>query len=248
MCKISVVMAAYNAARHIEKAIRSVIEQTIQDWELIVIDDASTDNTAELVCRLAQGDLRIALHQNERHSGVSETRNRGIDLAVGEYIAFLDSDDIWKRDKLQRQLEALRLTHADLCYTAYTVTRENGQQSICYRVPHTIDYMGLLKENVIGCSTVLLKRSRLGNHPFETGYFHEDYVLWLKLLKGTCTAVGINELLVQYRMGGRSQSKANAAKHRWRIYRQCEKLSFPIASYCFLNYFYNGLKKYMSAR
>lgn len=248
MCKISVIMPAYNAAQYIEKAIQSVIGQTIKSWELIIVNDASTDNTSEIVRRMAAQDMRIVLHENKINLGVSETRNRGIGLAVGEYIAFLDSDDIWEHDKLQRQLEALQRTHADLCFTSYAVMHENGEQAIPYRVPQNIDYVGLLKENVIGCSTVLLKRSSLGEHRFETGFFHEDYVLWLKLLKGNCIAVGIDELLVQYRTGGRSHNKVNAAKNRWRIYRKCEKLSLPMATYFFLNYCCNGLKKHIRAR
>lgn len=248
MCKISIIMPAYNASQYIEKAIQSVIGQTLKEWELIVVNDASTDNTAEIVRRLAVQDVRIALHENESNLGVSETRNRGIELAIGEYIAFLDSDDVWVHDKLQCQLVALQRTPADLCFTSYAVMRENGEPAIFYRVPQKIDYVGLLKENVIGCSTVMLTCSSLGRHRFETEFFHEDYVLWLKLLKSQCIAVGIDQLLVQYRTGGRSHNKINAAKNRWKIYRKCEKLSLPMAAYCLFNYCCNGIKKHIRAR
>lgn len=248
MNKVSIVMPAYNAERFIEEAIQSVIKQTFSEWELIVVDDASCDKTTDIVRQLALLDVRITLVENKTNLGVSGTRNRGIGLATGEFIAFLDSDDIWVYDKLQRQLEILQQFHADLCYTAYTVMSESSKHLTTYRVPKTIDYVGMLGENVIGCSTVLLKRSSLGIYRFESTFFHEDYVLWLKLLKSGLTAVGIDEFFVKYRSGGRSRDKVSAAKNRWLIYRKCEKLSLPLAGYYFFKYCFNGFKKHIRAR
>lgn len=243
MIKISIIMPAYNAARSIENAIRSVVRQTFPGWELIIIDDGSSDNTVEIVRQMSVRDNRIVLYENRNNLGVSVTRNRGLDVATGNYIAFLDSDDIWQKDKLKRQLTLLQQTNADLCYTAYEVMRKNGTLTALYQVPKSIHYIELLKENVIGCSTVLLKRSCLGSYRFETAFFHEDYALWLQLLKCGCIAVGINEPLVYYRKGGRSKNKLFAAKNRWLVMRRQEKLALPLTMFCFICYIHNGIRK-----
>lgn len=246
--KVSIVMPAYNAERYITEAIQSVIAQTFTDWELIVIDDASQDNTAEIVQKLLIQDTRILFLQNLQNSGVATTRNRGLDIATGEYIAFLDSDDFWESNKLQRQLDLLRQTSADLCFTAYALANEKGQTALIHKVPRSVSYRDLLKENVVGCSTVLVRRGMLTKFRFETNYFHEDYVLWLQLLKNGCTTVGLNDVLAHYRTGGRSSDKINAAKSRWNIYRKHEQLPLHVAGFNFFVYCCNGLNKHVRAK
>lgn len=244
MAKVSIIMPAYNAEQSIGAAIQSVCGQTFSDWELIVVDDASIDKTAEIVQEISAKDKRVLLFIIPHNVGVAAARNHGLSLCTGEYVAFLDSDDIWHKDKLQRQLVALTQTNADLCFTAYNIVRQSGTPVITYDVPSTIDYQGLLKENVMGCSTVLLRSSSLGDVRFKTFFFHEDYVLWLEMLRNGCRAVGVQQPLVYYRLGGRSDNKINAAKERWNIYRKSEHLSLIKSFYYFCIYCKRGLRKY----
>lgn len=242
---VSVIMPAYNSAQTLDEAVSSVLSQTFSDWELIIVDDASQDETARLACGWAEKDRRIRLVQNDGNLGVAASRNRGCALAAGVYIAFLDSDDRWLPQKLERQAALLETAGAGLCYSSYLTHNPAlpGRDRL-YRVPPAVDYQGLLRENVVGCSTVLLRRELLKDG-FPSGYFHEDYVLWLRLLREGCTFCGIAEPLVIYRTGGRSANKFRAARHRWDIYRRSERLSFPASLYYLLCYFFLALRKRM---
>ena len=229
---VSVIMPAYNCEQTLEAAAASVFSQTVSGWELIIVDDASRDGTAALANNLCARDPRVRLVTNERNLGVAASRNRGIRLAKGDYLAFLDSDDRWQPKKLELQLARLEKTQADLCYTSYQLCDPARPDVIkLYRVPPGIGYRALLKENVIGCSTVLMRARRMPAQGFPCAFFHEDYALWLKLLRSGCRAVGMEEPLVSYRTGGRSSNKLLAAVHRWEIYRRSEGLSLPACCY-----------------
>lgn len=196
-------MPAYNCEQTLEAAAASVFSQTVSGWELIIVDDASRDGTAALANNLCARDPRVRLVTNERSLGVAASRNRGIRLAKGDYLAFLDSDDRWQPKKLELQLARLEKTQADLCYTSYQLCDPARPDVIkLYRVPPGIRYRALLKENVIGCSTVLMRARRMPAQGFPCAFFHEDYALWLKLLRSGCRAVGMEEPLVSYRTGG----------------------------------------------
>ncbi len=245
---VSVIMPAYNSERFIEAAIRSVIAQTVTDWELLVIDDGSNDSTCKIVERLAENDSRIVLIKNPENLGVAKTRNRGFDLCRGEYVALLDSDDVWYPNKLEEQLSIVSRDEADLSYCSYAIVDENGKKlKKDYKVPEKIDFDGLLKENVIGCSTVLFSRKILSKHRFETEYFHEDYVLWLDLLREGYLASGSSKTLVNWRYikDSRSFNKRKSAGNRWRIYR--EHLGFPFFKSLkyFMFYAFASIKKYI---
>lgn len=247
--KISVIMPAYNAERYITEAIQSVIAQTFTDWELIVIDDASQDSTAEIVQKLLIQDTRILFLQNLQNSGVATTRNRGLDIATGEYIAFLDSDDIWLPNKLQLQYDYIFTTNSDLCYTAYQVFSDDDRAYLLnFDVPKTISYDDMLKVNSIGCSTATVRRSILPSPTFNSKLFHEDYVLWLTLLRQGYKACGIQTSLVKYRKGGRSANKLKAAANRWAIYRKSERLGIFHSLYYFICYTINGIRKVLSSK
>lgn len=244
---VSIIMPAYNAAPYIESAIRSVMSQTYLHWELLVLDDGSTDETARLVQALVAEDARVRYLPNLSNIGVAKTRNRGMDLAKGQYIAFLDSDDIWLPNKLEKQLTQLQHMHADMICSSYSIIDAVGNRiKRDYLVPEKIMLKLLLKENVIGCSTVLFSRAVLEHYRFKETYFHEDYTLWLDLLLNGYTIVGCTEVLAHWRYiaNSRSFNKANGAKKRWRIYR--EYLHLPLLStvYYFTCYALAGLRKY----
>lgn len=246
--KVTVIMPAYNAGRFLEAAVRSVMGQTETNWELLILDDGSSDDTAAIARRLEGEDSRIRYIPNPHNMGVAKTRNRGFDLARGAYIALLDSDDVWLPGKLERQLRRMALTGADICYCSYAIVDDQGNKSRSdYLVPDATDFNKLLRENVIGCSTVVLSRKVIEQHRFETDFYHEDYVLWLKLLRAGFRAVGCTEPLVHWRLieNSRSFNKRKAAGNRWRIYRDYLKLPLGKSLLAFAAYGTAGLRKYL---
>ena len=249
--KVTVIMPAYNAARFIEDAIRSVMAQTVSDWELLVIDDGSRDDTCKVVEKLAAEDSRVKLLRNEQNMGVANTRNRGLSLCRGEFAAFLDSDDIWLPEKIRNQLDLLEKTGASLCYTAYGIMDVDGNPSRGdYLVPDTADFRKLLKENVIGCSTVMLRRKDTECYRFETTLHHEDYALWLRMLKDGLRAAGCTQVLVRWRLveNSRSFDKRKSAHSRWVIYRNYMKLPLHQSLWAFGNYAFASIKKYFLSK
>ena len=246
--RVSVIMPSYNAERFIEEAIRSVKDQSMTDWELLVIDDCSTDNTVRIIQKLADEDNRIIFLRNPQNLGVSKTRNRGIDLAKGRFIAFLDCDDVWHSEKLEKQLQRMAQTGADLCYSAYAIVDECGKKiKNDYLVPEQADISCLLKENVIGCSTALVRRETLNTHHFGSAYYHEDYVLWLTLLQEGCLAYGCTEVLTDWRLiaNSRSFNKIRGAMYRWKIYRDFLQLPMGKSLHAFACYATASLHKYL---
>ena len=245
---VSVVMPAYNCERYIEEAVRSVMAQTVSDWELIVIDDGSTDSTCDVVRRLMTEEPRITLHQNPENMGVAKTRNRGLAMSRGKYVALLDSDDVWHPEKLEKQICQMECTHADLAYCSYAMIDDDGKP--CkqpYIVPDKISFESLLKENVIGCSTVVLSSAVAGKYRFASDFYHEDYCLWLNILRDVYKTVGCADVLVNWRYiaGSRSFDKKNSTIKRWKIYREYLNLSAPKSMWLFLAYAVHGVKKYL---
>lgn len=242
---VTVIIPLYNGARTIVDTLRSACAQTVRELEILVIDDGSSDGGPALVEAFSRDDTRVRLLRNEKNLGVGRTRNRGMREAHGEYFAFLDSDDLWKPQKLERQLALLERTGADLCYAAYAFIDEAGKETGReYRVPQSVTYDELLGENVIGCSTAVLRRSHAQGLWMDPRFFHEDYVFWLELLKSGRRAVGVDEVLVLYRTGGRSGNKLKAAKNRWIVYRQSQGLGFWKSCACFWRYVKGTRKKY----
>lgn len=249
--KITVIMPAYNAERFIEPAIRSVMTQTVTDWELLVIDDGSRDGTCAVVETLSAEDSRVRLLRNDKNMGVANTRNRGLALCHGEFAAFLDSDDIWLPEKLQKQLDLLESSGASLCYTSYGIMDAEGNRSRGdYLVPAKADFRKLLKENVIGCSTVMLRRPVAENYRFETNLHHEDYALWLRMLKDGVQVAGCTDVLVRWRLveNSRSFDKRKSAHSRWVIYRDYMKLPLHQSLWAFGNYALASVKKYFLSK
>lgn len=242
---VSVIMPAYNAEPFIAEAISSVLAQSVTDLELLVIDDCSMDGTYGIA--MQQADPRICVLRNEKNAGVARTRNRGIEMARGKYIAFLDSDDIWHPQKLQRQLERLEAAGADLCYCSYAIIGRNGEKAKGdYIVSDTATFCDILKENYIQCSAMLIRAEVVKKYMFNTEFFHEDYILGLNILKDGHKAVGCPELLLSWRYldNSRSFNKKKAAMNRWRIYRKYLQLPLHKSVYFFTGYALAGFRKY----
>ncbi len=242
---MSVIMPAYNAGQFVEAAISSVLSQSMQDWELIVIDDCSGDGTYEIARKY--DDPRIRVLQNDTNSGVAKTRNRGLDLAKGKYIAFLDSDDIWHPRKLACQLQKIEEENAQLCYCSYAIIGASGERVRAdYIVREEARFADILKENYMQCSAMLIQADVAKKHRFNTEFFHEDYILGLDILKDGNRAVGCKEILLNWRYleNSRSFNKKKSAGNRWKIYTQYLHLPIYRSAWLFAHYALAGLRKY----
>lgn len=242
---VSIIMPLYNKGKYIEDTLRSVIEQTYTEWELIVIDDASTDKGSEIVRQYSKKDSRIKYYRNQYNIGAAESRNYAIRKANGTYIAFLDADDLWKKEKLEKQIAYMKEKGIAFCYSACEIIDEHGWfKGNVRRVPAKVNYHTLLCGNPIPCLTVVLDRRQVSNLEMKQ-IGHEDYVLWLDILKDGTYAYGINEVLASYREDRSSLSgdKKRAAGWMWKIYRTYLQFGVVKSSYYFTNYVINALKK-----
>ncbi len=242
----SVIIPVYNGAKYIEAAIRSAMNQTERNLQILVIDDCSTDNTAAIVKKLAEEDDRVGYFKLAVNMGVAAARNTGAELAVGEWIGLLDADDIWDPGKLARQLAFQHTSGAEFLYTGAECIDENGQPNGRYFfVPEQIDYQTLLKGNDIVCSSVLIKKELFSRYPMQHADAHEDYLTWLQIMRDGLTACGLNEPLIQYRITASSKSgnKWHSAAMTWKTYGYMD-LPFLTKCRCFISYAGHGLKRY----
>jgi len=212
-------MPAYNAEETIGASINSVISQTELDWELIVINDCSKDSTAELVSTFAKLDSRIFLYTNENNLGVASARNEGIKRANGQWLAFLDSDDIWHKEKLHKQLQLMHTTGAAISYTSTAYMNHDGVPfGHVLQAKQRLYYNDLLKRNLMSCSSVMVRRDVTPF--FVNGDVHEDYVAWLNILQNEKCAYGLDEPLLTYRLAysSRSGNRLRSAKMIYNAY------------------------------
>lgn len=248
---VSIIMPCYNSEDTLRRAVDSVLAQSVFAWELFILDDGSRDGSVEIAREYEEKDPRIHAIAGSVNCGVAAVRNRGFDLCRRPYVALLDSDDVWHAEKLEKQLRILEQSGAELCYSSYALVDLSGKKiRPDYLVPERTDFRQLLRENVIGCSTVLMKRSLLDKYRFRTDYYHEDYVLWLHILRDGGRAVGCREVLVDwcYRQNSRSYNKFKSLKNRRRIYRDEFQIPAPKRALYLLHYALAGLRKYRSRK
>ena len=243
---ISIIVPAYNAEHTINETIQSVLNQTFSDWELIIVDDCSTDNTSTIVHDYLYQDKRIKYFKTESASGgPAEPRNMGILNSLGRYMAFLDSDDVWLPSKLERQLPLFEYPSVALAYSYYEKMTEKGERNnrVVY-APNEVTYNRLLLGNVIGCLTAVYDVAKLGKMYFPN-HSHEDYILWLSILKQGGVARNTNTVEALYRVRERSISsdKRRAMSWQWDIYRNVEGFGVLRSAYYFLNYAYKAFRK-----
>ena len=241
---ISVIIPAYNCADTIGCAIDSALCQDVE-MEVLVLNDCSPDHLDDAMAGYAQ-DSRVRYLKNGENLGAAGTRNRGVALAEGAYVAFLDADDCWKPGKLSRQLKLLEETGAMLCCTAREMMTPDWKfTGRIISVPEHITYRHLLKENCIACSSVVLPTAVAREFPMEHEDSHEDYIMWLRILKKYGSACGIREPLLQYRISttGKSGNKLKSAMMTWKVYRYME-FSFAQSIVSFVSYAFHGIKKH----
>ena len=247
---ISIIMAAYNAEKTIEQAINSVLSQTYTNFELLVVNDCSTDRTAELVKSIAAKDSRVRLISNVKNSGVSYTRKHGLEEAKGSWIAILDSDDAWAQEKLEKQIKLQKKTNADLLFTGSAFMDADGKPIDWYlAAPAEVTYRQLLKQNVLSNSSALVRKELYTKYYAVGDGMHEDFAIWLSILKDGRKAYGVDEPLLIYRIAKSSKSgnKFKAAKMNWNTYRYIG-LNPIEAAYYEGWYMVNGFLKYRNIR
>ncbi len=242
---VSIITPSYNCAAMITETLLSVQFQTFTNWEHIIIDDASDDNSQAILdahCQLEPRARWIGLSQNQ---GAAVARNAGIEAARGRYIAFLDSDDLWHPEKLRKQLAFMTKDYIEFSFCSYDKINEQGDIIGEVIAPTQQRYSDLLKNNTIGCLTVMYDTTKLGKTAMPLIRKRQDLGFSLRLLKKTEYAYGMDEKLAQYRIRGNSISfnKASAAKFTWQLYREVEKLPLPKAIYYFTCYAVNGVIK-----
>ena len=244
---ISIVMPLYNAKKYIKTAMKSVLNQTFTDWELIVVDDCSTDNPDEIIYEFLQKDSRIKFIKLKKNFGPAVARNVGIDIAEGKYLAFLDADDIWKRNKLERQINFMTQNNISFSFTGYEFADENGNSTNkIVEVPNKMTYKMSLKNTIISTPSVIIDLEKVGKaNSYMPNVSHEDSATWWKILKQGHIAYGLNESLYYYRRSPKtlSSNKIKSMKMKWNLYRKYEKMAYPKSIFYFSINSFNALKK-----
>jgi len=239
---VTIITPTYHSEYTISETINSVLEQSLTNWEMIIVDDYSSDFTVDVVQSYVDQDSRIKLIKLPEHSGAAVARNKAIRAAKGRYIAFLDSDDFWVPEKLEKQLAFMEKTGCPFSFAAYDKINKYGEVIGHVDVPACITYHSLLKTCVIGCLTAVYDTEYFGKVEMPLIRKRQDFGLWLKLLKKTDYACGIQESLGLYRVRADaiSANKLKTSTYTWRLYRDIENLSFLRACYYFSHYAIRG--------
>lgn len=244
---ISIIMPSFNSEQFIDQAILSIQQQTYQEWELLIIDDCSEDQTVKIVEELSSKDNRIKLSVLEENQGAAVARNTGLKNAAGKYIAFLDSDDRWFPEKLKKQVEFMETNKIAFSFTSYQFIQENeDDHRKVVHVKDKMNYKDVLKDTRIGTLTVMINRDLTGDFSMPLVRRGQDLLTWISILKRGFIAFGIDEPLSEYRVvsGSLSNNKMVALKRTWNNYRNHLDLNFFQASYYFTFYTFNALKKH----
>ena len=243
--RVSVITPAYNAAARIGDSIRSVQAQSLEDWEMLIADDCSQDETAELVEDEARTDPRITLIRCAVNGGSGAARNAALSRAKGRFIAFLDSDDLWLPEKLARQTAFMQDSGCAISYTAFRrLTADGSRTGRLIEVPNRLTYRALLKNTAIATLTAMVDSRQTGPLRMSTAR-RDDYILWLSLLRRGFNAHGLQEDLARYRVvaGSLSSRPMRSAAWTWSVYRETECLGLVRASWCMAHYGARALVK-----
>ena len=245
---VSVITPVYNAERFLEKTLKSVINQTYKNIEIILVDDCSKDNSTEIIKSFKHEQIKIIYHLQDMNRGAGAARNKALELAKGQYVAFLDSDDVWMAQKVECQISLMRKNKIGFCYAAIEIIDENGKQiKSKRRVKETCDYKYLLRNTIIATSTVVVNRAILGDFRMSPRRGGQDYATWLMLLRKGEIAYGVNEVLSQYRVvsGSLSSNKFMSIRQVWEIQTQDEKIGKVPAVFYVSCFIFNALRKYI---
>lgn len=250
MPTVSIIMPSYNSAMTISESIESVQRQSLVNWELLITDDNSNDETINIIKKYQKNDSRIKLFVLETNGGAGIARNNSIENAKGRFIAFLDSDDIWHENKLEKQINFMIEHNHALTYTAYQKIDINGRLGGVIRPPANVSYNELLKSNVIGCLTAVFDTQLVGKVYMPHIRKRQDMALWLLILKKIEFAWCLNDVLAYYREGhiSLSSNKFKVLSSQWFFYRKYLMLSPFSSIYYFTHYVFRAFFKHRKAK
>jgi glycosyltransferase involved in cell wall biosynthesis len=250
---VSIIMPNKNGEKYIEQSIKSVINQTYPNWELLITDDGSTDNSLSIIKKYAKSNPCIKLFKNNQGKGPAGARNTSIKKASGSYIAFLDSDDIWLKHHLKSAVSLMEKHNYPFTYSWYELIDEQGKKIAAFKTKKSkISYHELLTNNIISCLTAIYSVKALGKQYLPDIQKRQDYALWLKILKQTKYAYLNAEITAQYRLRKNSVSsnKLKLIKYNWNVYRKIENFSLIKSLYYLtlyiLKYFIRKFKTYFN--
>jgi len=248
---VSVVMPTHNSMPYVIEAIQSVLDQTYSNIEIIVVDDCSIDKTKQFIKDLQQRDTRVKFYKLRKQSGPAHARNIGIKKAQGRYIAFLDSDDRWRAEKLMHQIDFMTKSQVAFSYTAYDLIDQDSQPlQTKYDIPEQVSRKQLLYENKLVCSTVIYDAEHIGKAYFPELIKRQDYALWLRLLNKIPCAYGLKICLADYRQTPNSVSskKLSLIKYNWKVFHEIEKLPMYLSFFYLCANILNKIKKVLILR
>lgn len=246
---ISIIVPVYNVEKYIGETIASVISQTYEEWELLLVEDCSTDASAACIARILEErkDPRIRLLRQPTNQGAARARNRGLLEAEGRYIAYLDADDLWVPEKLERELQFMKEKDAAFVFTGYEFADEQGQGTgKIVRVPATLNYGQALSNTTIFTTTVMFDTEKISRDQLKMPEVKsEDTALWFRVLRSGYLAYGLNENLVRYRRTGGtlSANKVEALRRIWNLYRREEGLGLVRSAYHFCFWALRAVKR-----
>lgn len=245
---ISIVVPVYNAEQFLKDTIKSVEEQTYSNWELIFVNDCSEDNSVQIIENAMKQNSKIKLIQLKNNSGAAIARNTGMKEAKGRYIAFIDADDTWNKEKLEKQIKFMQKNNCAFSFTSYEFANEDGVgNGTIVKVPNKINYKQALKNTTIWTSTVMFDVEKLGKELIQMPNVKrgQDTATWWKVLKQIECAYGINEVLSYYRRTNDtlSSNKLRALKRTWNLYRNIEHLNMFYSFYNFCWYILNAIRR-----
>ena len=246
---VSIIVPVYNVKKYIVETMDCVRSQTYQEWELLLVEDGSSDGTDEVIAKYMKqkGDTRIRLIKQPSNAGAAQARNRGLAEAKGRYIAYLDADDLWVPEKLERELAFMNRQQAAFVFTGYEFADEQGRGTgKVVRVPEKLIYKDALKNTTIFTTTVMFDTERISKELLEMPVIKsEDTALWWKILRNGYTAYGLDENLVKYRRAGKtlSSNKLEALRRIWNLYRKAEGMGIINSAYHFCFWAVHALQR-----
>lgn len=246
--RVSVIVPVYNVERYIDKTLESIFSQTYKNIEIVLVDDCSKDNSAKIIAKYKKSHPEIIYFRQPKNMGAGAARNKALELAAGQYVAFLDSDDLWLPEKTKRQLRLMKKTKSPFSYTAIEMIDENGKILKTKRnIKEICDYKYLLHNTIIATSSVIVDRTVYGDFRMPLRRGGQDYATWLMLLRNGVVAYGINHALVKYRVSRNSLSsnKFKSIKQVWEIQTKDENINKIVAVYNVCCFMINALRKYI---
>jgi teichuronic acid biosynthesis glycosyltransferase TuaG len=245
---VSIITPVYNCEKFVVETINSVQKQTYQNWEMLLVDDCTPDNSAQIIKELAAKDSRIKYIKLEENSGAAVARNVGLENAQGRYIAYLDADDVWLENKLESQIEFMEKNDVQFSCCDYDKIEEDGTNlNKIVHMPETITYKQLLRNTIIQTVGVIVDLNKVDRKLLVMPNVRrgQDSATWLQMLRNGVVFKGQNVVLARYRRVSQSLSsnKLNAMKRTWKLYRDVEHLSVPYSFWCLIGWAWNASKK-----